>query len=102
MKAMIKTFLALAFAAITPAAAQQSSSFFGPDGKFAGSAITRSSPQIPGGSSGSSTSFYGPNGNFTGSSTRVGNTTTFYGANGNYQGSVTQQGTASNPLTGQR
>jgi hypothetical protein len=92
---MIKTLFVLALLAATPAAAQHatSSSFFGPNGSFAGSAITR----------GSSTSFYGPNGNFTGSSTRVGNTTTFYGPKGNYQGSVIRPtGSSNHPLMGGR
>jgi hypothetical protein len=87
---MIKTLFALALAAATflPAAAQTSSSFFGPNGSFAGSAITRGNPQAPGGSS---TSFYGSNGHFTGSSITRGRETTFYDRNGHFTGSVIQQ-----------
>ena len=97
----MKLFVAVALGAAlaTPAAAQTSSSFFGPKGDFAGSAITRGSPQTPGGSS---TSFYGSNGNFSGSSITHGRETTFFDRNGHFTGSVIQQGTPSNPLTGGR
>jgi hypothetical protein len=78
-------------AAFVTTASAQSRSFYGRDGSFQGSAITR----------GNATSFYGKDGHFAGSSTQgPGNTTTFYGKDGHYQGSVTT--TAPAPDRGRR
>jgi hypothetical protein len=56
--------------------------FYGPDGRYQGSADTK----------GTRTGFYGPDGRSQGSATTTGNRTTFYGPDGRYQGSADRSG----------
>lgn len=74
---MFKPGLVMAFAlalAATSASAQPAT-YYGPDGRVAGSVVTV----------GRVTSFYGPDGRFHGSAIRVGNGTTFHGPSGQYR-----------------
>jgi hypothetical protein len=66
-----------------PAAAQtRSRSFYGANGSFAGSSVTR----------GHSSSFYGSNGGFAGSAVRNGNSQSFYDEQGRFVGSSVNTG----------
>jgi hypothetical protein len=75
---------ALALLAATPHVLAQTSarSFYGSNGSFAGSSVTR----------GNSTSFYDSQGRFSGSSIQHGNSKSFYDGRGRYTGSSIDTG----------
>jgi hypothetical protein len=69
-------------AALTVPAAAESRSYYGANGGYAGSSITRNG----------STTFTNRNGSYIGSSITRGNSTSFYNRNGSYTGSVINMG----------
>jgi hypothetical protein len=83
---MLKTMMISAVAVLLTggAAWAQSTSYYGPNGQYSGSARTYSNGV------GATTSYYGANGQYIGSgqtySNGVGSTTSYYGANGQYRG----------------
>jgi hypothetical protein len=70
--------IALLLLLVAAPASAQPATFYGPDGRVVGSAVTI----------GRTTSFYGPGGRFEGSAVRIGNGASFYGFGGHFRGSV--------------
>jgi len=76
------TAITIAFISLGSSAIAQTTSFYGANGQYQGSA-TRN---------GNTTSYYGANGSYQGNAYSNGNTTSYYGGNGQYQGYRTNGG----------